>query len=251
METFKGGITRMMRTFGWQTAVGIAGILAWITLVAMPLTFPARLGLSILALICAWCIYTARRKEKEAVERERVIRLLNHQRHDWMNQLQVLFGYARLKKYDILPDYMDKIRTSAQHDSLLSKLGNPPLIVYLLEQRVSGGGCEVEVELETEVDLRKLSMDEGAVYKLIRGVMDRMIGHANPSQGEYGMVSLGFDEGESELLVDFVYQGDADWAMLKLDMGSFLRKAGNGIGIREEEYGEDRAVVALALPFRE
>jgi stage 0 sporulation protein B (sporulation initiation phosphotransferase) len=246
----KGGETRMMRRFGWQALAGFAGLLAWIVLVAVRLPFPARSVLAVITAACAWYIFKAYRKEKEVQERDRLIRLLNHHRHDWMNELQVLFGYTRLKKFDILPDYMDKIRTSALHDSLLCKLGNPPLIVYLLEQRITGGACEVEVELETEIDLRKLALDEDTVYKLIKGVMDLLAGHAAPSPGEHSVVSLGFDGAEGELLVDFVYQGEADWDKLKSAITAFLGRYGERIGIREEEYGEGRAVIALALPFR-
>lgn len=240
----------MMRRFGWHSVVGAAGALAWIALAVLPLPFPVRAGLAIVAAACAWHIFRMYCKEKEREFRDRTLRLLNHHRHDWMNQLQVLFGYTRLKKYDILPDYMDKIRTAAQHDSLLAKLGNAPLIVYLLEQRIAGGACATEVELEAELDLRKVAMDENMLYKLIRGIMDRMAELAAPVQGEHGVVSLGFDEGEAELLVDFVYQGDTDWKRLKDEIASFLRQYDGKLSVREEEYGEGRAVVALALPFR-
>lgn len=240
----------MVRRLGMRAAAGLTGTLAGITLVAVRLGFPARAFLAVLAAACAWYIFKTYRKEKEAQENDRIIRLLNHHRHDWMNELQVLFGYTRLKKFDILPDYMDKIRTAALHDSLLCKLGNPPLIVYLLERRTASGTCAVEVELERDIDLRKLAMEEGETYRLIRGVADLLQGHACPPQGEHSRLSIGFDEDEGGLLADFVYQGETDLNGLRSEMSAFLRKYRKKIEIREEEYGEDRAVIALALPFR-
>lgn len=239
----------MMGKFGWRAATGVAGVLAWIALTAVQLPFPARGALGIIAAACAWYNFRIYRKHRETQEKERIIRLINHHRHDWMNQLQILFGYTRLKKHDILLDYMDKIRTSAQYDSLLSKLGNPSLIVYLLERRMTGGDCQVEVELESEVDLRRLAMEEEQVYRLVSGVMDRIIGHASPLQGECGVISLGFDEAEDGLVVDYVYQGNADWDGLKIDVGAFLQKWEAKLKHKEEEYGEGRAVIALTLPF--
>ncbi|MDF2936516.1 MAG: hypothetical protein K0Q90_1889 [Paenibacillaceae bacterium] len=185
----------------------------------------------------------------KARERETILRLLTHYRHDWMNELQVLFGYTRLKKYDILPEYMDKIRTSALQDSLICKLGNPALAVYLMERRVSGGSCRVEVELETEMNLQKLAMSGKDVFRLIEGVSELLIQHASPMQGEPAELSLGFDEEDTEIVVDFVFQGEADWTKLRTAMPAFLQKFKNKLSIREEEYGEDRAVIALALPF--
>lgn len=240
----------MVGKLGMRAAAGSAGIAAVIALVVMRLPIPARAVLVVIAAACAWYIFKTYRKEKEAQVNERIIRLLNHHRHDWMNELQVLFGYTRLKKYEILPDYMDKIRTAALHDSLLCKLGNPPLIVYLLERRITAGKCAVEVELETDIDLRKLAMGEDDTYRLIRGIADVLQGHACPPQGEHSLLSLGFDEDVDGLLADFVYQGETDLSGLRADMAAFLGKFKNRIEVREEEYGEDRTVIALALPFR-
>ncbi len=179
-----------------------------------------------------------------------MIRLLGHHRHDWMNEMQVLYGYARLKRYDNLPDYMDKIRTTGLHESYLSKLGIPELIVYLLEKRIENGSCTVEVELEQEIDLRRLKMGGEEVYRLIRGVVEIIQPCAAQEAGEAGLLSIGFDEDGDELLVDFVYQGDGAWSRMEQGIRAFLAERGTGLQIREEQFGEEQAVVALALPFR-
>jgi stage 0 sporulation protein B (sporulation initiation phosphotransferase) len=234
----------------YRAAAALLGLLAWGALTFVSFALLYRIGLALAAALCFWFYVMAGRKEKESEEHHHLIRMLNHHRHDWMNELQVLFGYVRLKKYDNLPDYMDKIKTKALHDSYLSKLGNAPLIVYLLDRRIEGGSCHVEVELEKEIDLRQLRMEAGAVYKLIRGIADRMTTYARTVPGEPHELSIGFDEDDGELLVDFVYQGDADWEGLRSDIRAFLGKHQGKLEVREEEYGEEQAVVALALPFR-
>lgn len=235
--------------FGWRAAAGAAGVLALAALVIWPMPLFARAALAAVAAGGAWYAGASVLNERKTREQESILRLLTHYRHDWMNELQVLFGYTRLKKYDILPEYMDKIRTSALQDSLICKLGSPALAVYLMELRVSGGQCRVEVELETEMDLQRLAMSEKAVFQLIQGVSERLIRHAAPSQGEPAVLSLGFDEEDAGIVVDFVFQGEADWTSLRSVMPAFLRKYKDKLSIREEEYGEDRAVIALALPF--
>lgn len=239
----------MARGIGWWAAAGAVSVLALAALVIWPMPFGIRAVLAVIAGGSAWLLGAAVLAGRKLRERETVLRLLTHYRHDWMNELQVLFGYTRLKKYDILPDYMDKIRMSALQDSLICKLGNPALAVYLMEKRVSGGTCRVEVELDTELDLQKLDMSEKDVYRLIEGISERLIRHAAASQGEPPVLSLGFDEEEAEILVDFVFQGEADWVGLRMAVSDFLLKYKDKLSIREEEYGEDRAVIALALPF--
>jgi stage 0 sporulation protein B (sporulation initiation phosphotransferase) len=234
---------------GLRAAAGAVSVLALAALVIWPMPLVIRAVLAVVAGGSAWLLGAAVLDGHKLRERETILRLLTHYRHDWMNELQVLFGYTRLKKYDILPEYMDKIRTSALQDSLICKLGNPALAVYLMEQRVSGGTCRVEIELETEMNLQKLVMSEKDVFRLIEGVSERLIRNAVPSQGEPSVLSLGFDEEEAEILVDFVFQGEADWARLRTAVSDFLHKYKDKLSIREEEYGEDRAVIALALPF--
>jgi stage 0 sporulation protein B (sporulation initiation phosphotransferase) len=240
----------MRRGFGMRTAAGVVGVSAWAGQALFSLPLPVRLVLALTAAACVWLWIRSSRMASDARWRERMIRMLGHHRHDWMNELQVLFGYARLKRYDNLPDYMDKIKTTALHDSYLSKLGIPELVVYLLEERIQGGVCSFEVELEKEIDLRRLEMDGRDVYKLISGITELMKRHASPDQGEPGDLSIGFDEDEGELLVDFVYQGAADWKRMELAFKLAVNGRKRGFEVREEEFGEDRAVVALALPFR-
>lgn len=235
--------------FGWRAAAGAASVLALTVLVIWPLPLLARAALAVIAGGSAWILGTLMLNGRKIRERENILHLLTHYRHDWMNELQVLFGYTRLKKYDILPEYMDKIRMSALQDSLICKLGNPALAVYLLERRVSGGNCRLEVELEKEMNLQKLAMSERDVFRLVEGVSERLIRHSSPAQGEPALLSLGFDEEESEVLVDFVFRGEADWTGLQTDVSAFLRMYKNKLSIREEEYREDQAVIALALPF--
>lgn len=235
----------MKRWLGIRTAAGIALGLAWAGLAFFSFPLLVRLVLGLTAAACVWLLADLDRRKRSSEWRDRLIQMLGHYRHDWMNELQVLFGYIRLKKYDNLPEYMDKIKTTALHDSYLCKLGNPELIVYLLNKRIEGGYCTVEVELEQEIDLRRLVLEEQAVFRLIGGIADRIGGQAEP-----GVLSIGFDEEDGELLIDFVYQGEADGESMKRKLQAFLQSWKDKLEVREEEYGEGRAVVALALPFR-
>lgn len=78
----------------------------------------------------------------------RMLKLFNHYRHDWMNDIQILFGYVKLKKYDKLLELMEKIKGKVQQESYISKLGVPSLIMALLSFQ-----CEVkELKLMIEMD---------------------------------------------------------------------------------------------------
>ncbi|MEJ8554269.1 Spo0B domain-containing protein [Tepidibacter sp. Z1-5] len=48
--------------------------------------------------------------------------LLKHQRHDYLNEIQIIFGYIKLNKIDEAVEYINKIRNEASINSKLSNL---------------------------------------------------------------------------------------------------------------------------------
>ncbi|WP_284637909.1 Spo0B domain-containing protein [Paenibacillus silviterrae] len=94
----------------------------------------------------------------------RMLRLFNHYRHDWMNDIQILFGYVKLKKYDKLTDLMEKIKEKVQQESYISKLGVPSLIMALLSFK-----CEVkELKLDVSMD-HEFSIGDMAFARSVEG----------------------------------------------------------------------------------
>lgn len=230
-------------------ALAAAAALAGLVLFSAPTWGRVVLGLTVAVGFIGWQAAFSRRHSADS--NRQIVGLLNRHRHDWMNDLQVLFGYVQLKKFDKLPDQMDKIRAKALFDGYLSKLGIPELVVYLFAFRAGAKAPALEVDLEQELDLRELQMSGYAVYKLIRGIIERFAdGASGALEEETGTLSIGFDREEEELLLDFIYRGAADTAVLREELRKFLRKFADSFEIREEEYGEDKAVLALALPFR-
>lgn len=76
------------------------------------------------------------------------LQTLSHQRHDWMNEIQLLYGYLRLGKPDKAIAVVDRIRQQGERESRISRLGIPELAVYLLSFRSSSGVLRLEIEVE-------------------------------------------------------------------------------------------------------
>ncbi|MBG9734502.1 Spo0B domain-containing protein [Paenibacillus alvei] len=91
------------------------------------------------------------------------IQLMNHQRHDWMNDLQLLYGYVRLKKYDKLPDCVETIKERMAEESRIAKLGLPELIMFLMQHRTSGGTMPLKVIIPEPLELDRLNLTVDAV----------------------------------------------------------------------------------------
>jgi hypothetical protein len=94
----------------------------------------------------------------EADHNLRLIHLFNHYRHDWMNEIQLVYGYVKLKKYDKLEALMETIRTKVQHESHISKLGVPELVVYLFSSQAGEKELKLDVEMKQEIHLNELQI---------------------------------------------------------------------------------------------
>ena len=58
------------------------------------------------------------------------IQMLNHHRHDWMNELQILYGYIQLGKLDKTVGSVERIKDRMATESRISKLGIPSLVLF-------------------------------------------------------------------------------------------------------------------------
>lgn len=150
-------------------------------------------------------------EERETEAYDRFIRLLNHYRHDWMNEIQVLFGYVKLKKYDKLEDLMEKIRHKVQREGYIAKLGIPELTVYLLAYQAEVKEIALDVAIEREIRFNELPLDAGRVVEIVTGIMETCKLNARR-----------FPDGEHKLGVSFVHE--ADRVMLAFDYEGELER---------------------------
>ncbi|WP_165842346.1 Spo0B domain-containing protein [Paenibacillus xerothermodurans] len=102
----------------------------------------------------------------------RLISLFNHYRHDWMNDIQVLFGYVKLKKYDKLESLMEKIKEKVRRESNVAKLGVPELIVYLLSVQAEVKDLLFEVDMSEEIRLNELPLDVADFSSMCIGLIE-------------------------------------------------------------------------------
>ncbi len=100
------------------------------------------------------------------------IRTLSHHRHDWMNELQIIYGYLKLNKLDKAVDVVDRIRAKMEQDSRISQLGCPELSSYLLSFRTICDTMRLEVEIEDGLILDKLPLEAEKLSQAMIGAIN-------------------------------------------------------------------------------
>lgn len=189
----------------------------------------------------------SRTDAKNTEQNLQFIRLLNHYRHDWMNEIQVLFGYVKLKKYDKLESLMEKIRYKVQVESYIAKLGAPDLIVYLLAYQTEVKEITLSIVMEQEIHLDELPIDMHRIHGIIRAVMEAFKDNARQCvDGEHSLV-LHLIREQERLVIDFMYAGQVKEAVFMQSLQK-LRQTSEPLETWEVvRVKENQAAVTVAL----
>ncbi len=229
-------------------ALPVAGLFVW-----TGAAWPA-------AVLAVWVAATsaalwagASRRRRERYERllgrahESVIRTLSHHRHDWMNEMQVLYGYLRLNKPDKAVAVVDRIRTRMEHDSRLSHFGNPKLSVYLLSFRTTCDAMRLDVEVEDGLQLDDGSYDAERLAQAVIGMINAIRVRATSAYGSDNVLKLVFSRSAEGLRIDLVYTGELAAAD---SVDAELARCLDGIGHLETEQPADGRTEARKIVAR-
>ncbi|NOU96036.1 hypothetical protein GC093_22835 [Paenibacillus sp. LMG 31456] len=181
----------------------------------------------------------------------RLIHLFNHYRHDWMNEIQLLFGYVKLKKYDKLEDLMEKIKNKVQQESYISKLGNAELIVYLLSFQAEVKDLLLEIEMEREVHLNELPLDSQGVGRLLMDliqVFKRCSVFNGDGLGLHDLV-VKFTEKSNLLLIELQYQGLIGADVLAAELERVMFESIQTVKWDIQLLDERHAAMYIEVPF--
>ncbi|NHN30084.1 hypothetical protein G9U52_09585 [Paenibacillus sp. S3N08] len=152
--------------------------------------------------------YSLLHSQSEADPNLRLIHLFNHYRHDWMNEIQLVFAYVKLKKYDRLEALMENIRVKVQQESHISKLGHPELIVYLFSSQSGDNELKLEIEMEQEIHLDKLPIAGEQLSRLLMGIIDVIKHEAKQHQDSEHTLLIKLAQTSSVLQLDCTYRGE-------------------------------------------
>ncbi|MHA0857077.1 Spo0B domain-containing protein [Paenibacillus sp. CMAA1364] len=83
------------------------------------------------------------------------IKSLNHHRHDWMNDLQIVYGYIQLAKHDKSIECVGRIKERMELEGKIAKLGIPSLVFYLQSFRAIGTNIELELDIADDLHLNE------------------------------------------------------------------------------------------------
>ncbi|CAM4197876.1 sensor histidine kinase regulating citrate/malate metabolism [Paenibacillus endophyticus] len=181
--------------------------------------WPTKVWLTAVFLVwlLAVATYWIRTERKEHAERTArtilslqgsAIRTLNHHRHDWMNDLQVVFGYIRLKKLDKAAEFVGKISERMAVESQISKLGVPSLISYIQSFRTISNSLELQLVIIGDIHLNELTADADQIAETLIHTINAYRFAAKPGYGNAAVLTLELSLENDTLSATFFYDGE-------------------------------------------
>ncbi|SDC19854.1 Sensor_kinase_SpoOB-type, alpha-helical domain [Melghirimyces thermohalophilus] len=139
-----------------------------------------KVGIPIGVLLWMGIIRWLRRLSEDWIEHNRVetarhqLTQLRRQRHDWMNHIQVLLGYASLNKTDRITIYLRQLTEQLEMERKLAQVKHPLLALSLVTIQRRHPEWRWTLELDSVDQLPEQRADQ------IRKVLEEVAGWLNP-----------------------------------------------------------------------
>jgi stage 0 sporulation protein B (sporulation initiation phosphotransferase) len=167
-------------------------------------------------LLLAAVVWIAEERKEQALRSKHSIqamqisalRMLDHHRHDWMNDLQVLYGYIRLGKPDKTVQSVERIRERMAQESKIAKLGSPSLILFIQSFRTITSSLQLNVSVEGEVVLASLPAGGETTSETLIDLIHAYRMAAKPGTGDAAKLDVAFKGLADKLRVSFHYEGE-------------------------------------------
>lgn len=138
------------------------------------------------------------------MEEKDVIQLLRHYRHDLMNHLQIIQGYASMGKIDKVQQKLQHYMAYLQEEGKLVNLHAPALALYLLQ--FDSLHMNFRLTYHVHTNHKDLQSADQLLVKRCRQVMT-LIENASDEMELYELDVQLYDESSAEIVLAFTVNG--------------------------------------------
>lgn len=136
-----------------------------------------------------------------------VLQLLNLQRHDWLNHVQVLMSYLKLGRPERAEEYLKRVTELTFQEGMISRIQFPQLAVFLLSFHALHNELRLDVEMEGPIDFSTIDIDRESVYRFLTGLVFAVQEHLDSSAPDAASMLISFSQTEEALVIRFDLDG--------------------------------------------
>ncbi|WP_053070383.1 Spo0B domain-containing protein [Alkalihalobacillus pseudalcaliphilus] len=173
-----------------------------------------------------------------------VIEALRHNRHDWLNVMQLVKTNLALGNYERIEELIQQTVQTCVNESKLSSLGIPKVATKLLTYNwLYGKESSLHVEVNVAGNEANLNKREDLIDGLVTELLSSFSKYSDWRTENHLLITFVLNESCCELL--FQYEGDLQVSSENL----FVFDHGNEFKIEIVEWQRDTCLLRVQLPI--
>lgn len=164
---------------------------------------------------------------------EEVLSVLRHYRHDWMNQLQLVYGYASMDKLDKVKEKLTEVLNESQQESRLLGLNAPHFALWTIQFNSVYQQFTLQYEIENKHDLSSYDLPLLSYCNELMDVLNEHISTAKLYQMKVAV------SGEENCNIFFHVMGkfeDEELLLSKINEKSFIKEVQKANSEKENSF---------------
>ncbi|WNC16718.1 Spo0B C-terminal domain-containing protein [Brevibacillus brevis] len=180
---------------------------------------------------------------------DELLAVLNRQRHDWLNHVQVLLGYLHLNRTEQGEAHLKRIAEMAMQESMIARLNSSLLSVFFLTFNALNKEMLLDVEVCNQVDLTKVALDEQRLFQLVSEILCTVNDHVEVGGYEPPSMQLSLTEDVHGVHFRFDLAGQLRATGLE-ELEKLIRKSEQStVEVTEWIHTEEEWILELRIPF--
>lgn len=182
---------------------------------------------------------------------DQLLTVLNRQRHDWLNHVQVLLGYLHLNRTEQGEAHLKRIAQMAMQESMVARLNSSLLSVFFLTFNALNNELLLEVDVCNHVDLTRVVLNEQDLFQLVSEILCTVNDHVDQSGYEAASMQLSLQMDERGVHFRFDLAGVLRASGME-ELEKLIRKSEQStVEVTEWIHTEEEWVLKLVVPFAE
>lgn len=164
---------------------------------------------------------------------------LRMDRHDYLNQLQVVYGLMELEEYDEMNSYLRKVYKELLKTGKAVKTSKPAINALLAAKSAEAESGGIEFLIEVKSDLKELHIEDWELCKVLSNLMDNAIKALEDSDIQEKKIRINITESPQQ----YIFSVENNGPEIPLEIRDNIFKKGFTTK-KEEGHGMGLAIVS-------
>ena len=132
---------------------------------------------------------------------------LRMDRHDYLNQLQVVYGLMELGEYDEMNSFLRRVYRELLKTGKAIKTSKPALNALLAAKSAEADAVGIELLIEVKSDLKELGIEDWELCKVLSNLIDNAMKALEDSEKEDGKIRINITETQQKYIFEVENNG--------------------------------------------